>query len=156
MKLDASLINLFQLKPNWFVPAEASLKRVHIQRLIYELLESRSQATALPSCNGEAQPSAVHESSEHDNGVEILSEKRSTETFWNRKVTYTHSIQGMEMGLLDVSLYKTSQCIGGPSMAMTELLEQCQQYDQSAMRLGCAMSPIRVSKFVNHYGFSFL
>lgn len=140
-------INKFDnfLKPNWFVPAEASLKRVHIQRLIYELLESRSQGNALPSCNGEAQPSAVHESSEHDNGLEILSEKRSAETFWNRKVTYSQSAQGMGMGLLDVSLYRTSQCINDPGMGMTELLGQCQQYDQSAslVRLGCAMSPIR-------------
>lgn len=141
-------INKFDyfLKPDWFMPAEASLKRVHIQRLIYELLESRSHGIALPSCNGEAHPSAVNESSEHDdNGIEIITEKRSPGTFWNRKVSFSQPVQGMEMGLLDVPLYRTSQCIDDPGLGMTELLQQCQPYDQGAslVRLRCRMSPIR-------------
>lgn len=126
-----------QLKPDWFPPAEASLKRVYIQRLIYELL-GRPLKNASP-CNHEFQPSALPENNENDNGIEIVSE-RSPEKCWN-------SLHSQSVGLLDMPLYRTSECTNVSGLGMTELLEQCQQYNRVASfgDSGCSMPLIRVS-----------
>lgn len=150
------MINKFEnfLKPDWFMPAEASLKRVHIQRLIYALLESHSQGSGSPFCNRESLPLALPENNENDNSLEIISEKRSPGKPWNGNLSYSQSIQGMEMNLLDVSLYRTSQCIDESGPGMRELFEQCQHYDQGASfeRLGCSLSSIKEEEEVEADG----
>lgn len=137
-------INKFDtfLKPDWFMPAEASLKRVHIQRLIYELLEGRTLENA-SSCNHESQSSALPETKENNNGVEIITERRSPRKSWNS--LHSQAVQEMDMGLLDMSLYRNPDCTNISGLGMKELLEQCQHFDQGAPfeRSGCPMPSIR-------------
>ena len=132
-----------QLKPDWFMPAEASLKRVHIQRLIYELLEGPLSENASLR-NNETQPSAFPESKEIDNSIKIISARRSPRKTWNP--LHSHPVQGMELGLMDMSLYRTSDCTNVSGLGMRDLLEQYQQYDQEASfgRPGSLMPQIKV------------
>ncbi|XP_021740355.1 probable ubiquitin-like-specific protease 2B isoform X3 [Chenopodium quinoa] len=142
-------INKFEnfLKPDWFMPAEASLKRVRIQKLIHELLENRPLDNAT-TCNHDSQgsqPTALPENKENDNGIEFISERSPL-----KPVNSLHSqpVLGMEMGLLDMpSLYRTPECSDASSIArigMRELFEQC-HYDQGASfgRPGCPMPTIK-------------
>uniref|UniRef100_A0A803LV00 Ubiquitin-like protease family profile domain-containing protein n=1 Tax=Chenopodium quinoa TaxID=63459 RepID=A0A803LV00_CHEQI len=135
------------LKPDWFMPAEASLKRVRIQKLIHEFLEVRPLDNAT-TCNHDSQgsqPTALPENKDNDNGIEFISERSPL-----KPVNSLHSqpVLGMEMGLLDMpSLYRTPECSDVSSIArigMRELFEQC-HYDQGASfgRPGCPMPTIK-------------
>ncbi|XP_021859933.1 probable ubiquitin-like-specific protease 2B isoform X2 [Spinacia oleracea] len=129
-------INKFEnfLKPDWFMPAEASLKRVHIQRLIYGLLEVAPPENA-STCNHNSEPSAFPEIKENDSGLEFISEMSPGKSL---NSLHSQSVQGMEMGLLD-------NISGIADVGMRELFEQRQHYDHGASfrRPGCTMSPIR-------------
>lgn len=136
IELMDSMFNLLQLKPDWFMPAEASLKRVHIQRLIYGLLEVAPPENA-STCNHNSEPSAFPEIKENDSGLEFISEMSPGKSL---NSLHSQSVQGMEMGLLD-------NISGIADVGMRELFEQRQHYDHGASfrRPGCTMSPIRVS-----------
>lgn len=135
------MINKFEnfLKPDWFVPAEASLKRVHIQKLIYELLESRTQSSTSLCCH-ESYPLTQPEDN-GDNGIEVISEKRGPGKTWSTNLSYSQSVQGIEMGLLDASVYGTYDS----GLGIRELLEHRQYCEQGASsgQLGCQNRPIR-------------
>ncbi|XP_074263582.1 putative ubiquitin-like-specific protease 2B [Silene latifolia] len=139
-------INKFDhfLKQDWFVPAEASLKRAHIQRLIYELLKSRSHECVSSSRNNLSHSPALPVNKENDNGIEIISEKRSPEKTWNGSAFYTEPVLDMDIGLLNMSLQRPSGCIDSSDSGMTELLEPCQLYGQRASlgQLGVSLSSI--------------
>ncbi|KAL9234678.1 hypothetical protein vseg_009521 [Gypsophila vaccaria] len=132
----------FFLKRDWFVPAEASLKRVHIQRLIYELLKSRSHNCVSPSRNILLHSSVLPVND--NNGVEIISEKRSPEKSWNGSAPYRASVQDMDIGLLGMSSYKPSACVDDSSLGMTELFGRCQDYIRGAShgKQGVSMSSV--------------
>ncbi|KAL2892920.1 putative ubiquitin-like-specific protease 2B [Bienertia sinuspersici] len=133
-------INKFEnfLKPDWFMPAEASLKRVHIQRLIYELLEGRPLENASP-CSYESQ-SPTFPNKDIDNSIEIIS-KRSPRKSWNP--LHSEPVQGMELGLMDMSLYRTHDCTGVSGLGMKELLEQYDQGDSFVGQPGHPMPRIK-------------
>ncbi|KAH9626082.1 hypothetical protein KSS87_012417, partial [Heliosperma pusillum] len=140
-------INKFDhfLKPNWFIPAEASLKRVHIQRLIYELLKCLSHECASPPKNNFSHSPTVPVNKENDNGIEIISENGSLDKSWNGSSLYSQSVEGTEMSVLDMPIYRPSHCVNSSELGMTELLEQqSQRYDRGASlaQLGFSLSTI--------------
>lgn len=61
----------FQLCKDWFAPAEASLKRAHIKKLIYEIAESNSQKVSASDERDSSESAGVDESF---NGKEFLHE----------------------------------------------------------------------------------
>ncbi|KAK9713886.1 hypothetical protein RND81_06G057300 [Saponaria officinalis] len=130
------------LKPDWFMPAEASLKRVHIQRLIYELLKSLSHESVSPPRNSVSYSPALPLNKDNDNVIEIVSEKRNPQKSCNGSFSYSEPDQKMEMSRHDTPIYRPPRCID----SMTQLLEQqCQQFDRGASLepLGFCMSTIR-------------
>ncbi|KAH9611224.1 hypothetical protein KSS87_018040 [Heliosperma pusillum] len=147
-------INKFDyfLKQDWFIPSEASLKRTHIQRLIYDLLNCRSHERVSPSRNTLLHSSVLPVNKENDNGIEIISEKRSPEKTWNRSSLYTEPVPDMGIGLFNMPLHRPSGCIDSSGSGMTELLEQCQLYDQgtSLGQLGFSLSSITEVKTDEH------
>lgn len=122
------------LKPDWFMPAEASLKRVHIQKLIYKLLESRSLGST-PSCHQESHPLTQPDNNK-DHSIEIISQNRSLRRSWNPNLSHSQSVQGIGTGLLDMSLFST--------LRMRDL-EHSQHYDQgeSSEQLQCQNPLVR-------------
>ncbi|XP_010544070.1 PREDICTED: probable ubiquitin-like-specific protease 2B isoform X2 [Tarenaya hassleriana] len=74
---------------NWFPPAEASLKRTLIQKLIFKLLENRSQEVG----NEQNQSSESPVDDENNMGIEVFP----------GNMTQSQDSQGIEMTLLDRS-----------------------------------------------------
>ncbi|CAO2834487.1 unnamed protein product [Amaranthus hypochondriacus] len=137
-------INKFDsfLKPDWFVPREASLKRVYIQRLIYELLKGCPLENA-SHCNHESQSSSLLENKENDN--DIATARMSRGKSWD--ALHSQPVPGMEMGLLDMSL-----CTNVSNLGMRNLLEHCQQFGEGASigQPGCPTPPIREEGAYDH------
>ncbi|KAL9245550.1 hypothetical protein vseg_019189 [Gypsophila vaccaria] len=132
------------LKPDWFLPAEASLKRVHIQRLIYELLKSLSHESASPPRNSLSYfPELPVNKENNDTAVEIVSEKQSLQKSCNGSSLYSDPVRGMDMSRLDIAAYRPSNCIDSSVLGMSELLaQQCQRFDRGAslVQLGFSLS----------------
>ncbi|CAL5377670.1 unnamed protein product [Camellia sinensis] len=64
------------LNKDWFPPAEVSLKRAHIKKLIYEIVEDNSQkAPPAPRSDDKVPSSELPGMDEKDTGVEILQER---------------------------------------------------------------------------------
>ncbi|XP_074279435.1 putative ubiquitin-like-specific protease 2A isoform X7 [Silene latifolia] len=148
-------INKFDhfLRPNWFIPAEASLKRVYIQRLIHELLKSLSHECASPPKNDFSHSPALPVNKENDDGIEIISEKESLDKSWKGSSLYSQSVQGMDMSVLDMPIYRPSHRVNSSGLGMTELLEQqSQRYDRGASlgQLGFSTSTIREEEGNEH------
>lgn len=51
---------MFQLKKNWFRPAQASVKRFLIKKLIWEILEDHSREALIADCNNQHPSSQGH------------------------------------------------------------------------------------------------
>lgn len=141
---------------NWFPPAEASLKRALIQRIIFEIVENSSQDSSSVACSDEEQsPKFLGGSNAHETGVDFVSEKYSSVKACNGNLLSSHIDQGIEMTLLTSSL-RSSQCDNDSSLVLREFFEpgtntgsyldgQYQSFDQTSFhQLKNVMSPIQV------------
>jgi sentrin-specific protease 7 len=115
-------IFLTQLNVNWFPPAEASLKRTLIQRLIFELLENRSSEASSAACSDEDEPSEFLENHKNKTGVEFLSERCSPAIAQQGNISGSQAGQGIEMTLLSASSM-SSQCVNNEGLVLKEFLE---------------------------------
>ena len=142
---------------NWFPPAEASLKRALIQRLIFELVDDCSQESSPAACSGELQsPNFLGGCNVHETGVEFVSDKYSSVKACNGSLLSSHVDQGIEITLL-TSSPRSSQCVSDSSLVLREFFQpgaatgsfldgQYQSFDQTSSfhRLKGVMSPIEV------------
>lgn len=155
------------LNVNWFPPAEASLKRALIQRLIFELVDHCSQESSPAACSGEQQsPKFLGGSNVHETGVEFVTEKYSSVKACNGNLLSSHVDQGIEITLLTSSL--SSQCVNDSSLVLREFFEsgataagsfldgQYQSFDQSSsfQRLKSVMSPIEEEETAEQFVYS--
>ncbi|KAF5739784.1 ubiquitin-like-specific protease 2B isoform X1 [Tripterygium wilfordii] len=108
------------LNGDWFPPAEASLKRTSIQRLIFGVLEKRSQEVSSAECSDEPHHSEV---CERETGVELLSKRCSPAVDCNGDLPSSQSDQGIEITLLSASSLRNSQCFNDTGLVFRELLE---------------------------------
>ncbi|XP_059636599.1 probable ubiquitin-like-specific protease 2B [Cornus florida] len=143
------------LNVDWFPPAEASLKRVLIQRLIYELLEGHSQDISLANC-GEKYCSSDYPKSntENETGVEFLSERCSPSKSSQDKLIASCASQGIEMTLLPTSFMRNNECDNDSGLVVREFFDpeatagsfldgQYQAFDRAAsFNFKSALSPI--------------
>uniref|UniRef100_A0A2N9FA67 Ubiquitin-like protease family profile domain-containing protein n=1 Tax=Fagus sylvatica TaxID=28930 RepID=A0A2N9FA67_FAGSY len=97
---------------NWFPPAEASLKRTLIQKLIFELLENRSLEVSSAACSDEDEPSEIPENHKNETGVD----------FDQSNLSSSQASQGIEMTLLSVSSM-SSQCVNDTGLVLKDFLE---------------------------------
>ncbi|XP_062163457.1 probable ubiquitin-like-specific protease 2B isoform X2 [Alnus glutinosa] len=111
-----------ELNVNWFPPAEASLKRTLIQRLIFELLENRSSEASSAACSDEDEPSEFLENHKNKTGVEFLSERCSPAIAQQGNISGSQAGQGIEMTLLSASSM-SSQCVNNEGLVLKEFLE---------------------------------
>lgn len=117
------LIMLFlwfsQLYLNWFPPAEASLKRTLIQKLIYELLENRSREVSNEQNQSCDSPVTV----DNNTGIEVLSERCSPLIDCNGNMTQMQDDQGIEMTLLERSSMRNTQAANDSGMVLRDLFD---------------------------------
>ncbi|CAD5312236.1 unnamed protein product [Arabidopsis thaliana] len=104
---------------NWFPPAEASLKRTLIQKLIFELLENRSREVSNEQNQSCESPVAVND----DMGIEVLSERCSPLIDCNGDMTQTQDDQGIEMTLLERSSMRHIQAANDSGMVLRDLFD---------------------------------
>ncbi|KAK2977973.1 hypothetical protein RJ640_023511 [Escallonia rubra] len=98
------------LNVDWFQPAEASLKRVLIQRLIYHLLENNSPEPSPAACS-DKQCTSPRANSDTDTVVEFVSERCGQSRPSHGSILSSQTGQGIEMTLLPTSSLKSSQCL---------------------------------------------
>ncbi|CAK7347257.1 unnamed protein product [Dovyalis caffra] len=127
-----------QLNGDWFPPAEASLKRTLIQRLISELLQNRSLEVSSGGCSDEPQPN-FPEIDAKESGLELVSDRRTPGGACRVNLSSSDPGQGIEITLLEAS-----SGIFEPGVAAGPLLAQCPSFDQpsSYYHLNGAMSQI--------------
>ncbi|CAL9214327.1 unnamed protein product [Arabidopsis halleri] len=104
---------------NWFPPAEASLKRTLIQKLIFELLENRSREVSNEQNQSCESPVAVNDNT----GIEVLSERCSPLIDCNGNMTQTQDDQGIEMTLLERSSMRNIQAANDSGMVLRDLFD---------------------------------
>ena len=115
---------------DWFLPAEAYLKRTLIQRLISELVENQC-SREISSSDGSDDHQYI-ENIENGSGIEHLE--------FNRASKPSHAGEGIEMTLLSGSSFLDPQSFNNPGMVLKDLFEpgttagttsaQCQSFDQ--------------------------
>lgn len=116
---------------DWFLPAEAYLKRTLIQRLIFELLENRgSHEISSSYCSDDDH--IYIENNENRSGVQHPE--------INGESTNSHAGQGIEITLLSASSSLDPQSFNNSGLVLKELFEpgasagtlvgQCQSLDQ--------------------------
>ncbi|KAL7245537.1 hypothetical protein ACSBR2_000799 [Camellia fascicularis] len=109
------------LNMDWFPPAEPSLKRVHIQRLICEILERENPPAA---CRGEPCASDYPESkNEIEAGVDFTSERHIHLKSCHGNLSSSQASQGIELTLLPSSSFKSSQFTSDSGSVLREFLE---------------------------------
>ncbi|KAK9989057.1 hypothetical protein SO802_029296 [Lithocarpus litseifolius] len=111
-----------ELDANWFPPAEASLKRTLIQKLIFVLLKNRSLEVSSAACSDEDGPSEFPENNKCETGVEFLSQRCSPAIAPQGNLSSSQADQRIEMTVLSVSSI-SSQCVNGTSLVPKEFLE---------------------------------
>ncbi|KAL1214239.1 putative ubiquitin-like-specific protease 2B [Cardamine amara subsp. amara] len=104
---------------NWFPPAEASLKRTLIQKLIFELLENRSREVSNEQNQSCESPIAVN----NNTGIEDLSERCSPLIDCNGNMTQTQDDQGIEMTLLERSSMRNMEAANDSGMVLRDLFD---------------------------------
>ncbi|KAJ0237662.1 ubiquitin-like-specific protease 2B [Hirschfeldia incana] len=107
------------LYSNWFPPAEASLKRTLIEKLIFELLENRSREV-----NNEQNQSLSCESPvtlNNNTGIEILSGRGVVDC--NGSMTQMQDDQGIQMTLLERSSMSNMQAVNDSGMVLRDLFD---------------------------------
>ncbi|KAF5462003.1 hypothetical protein F2P56_018050 [Juglans regia] len=110
------------LNANWFSPAEASLKRTLIQRLIYDILKSRSPEVSSAACSDEDEPSEFPVKNKNETCVEFLSKRCNPSIVYHGNKSSCQAGPGIEMTLLSASSMN-SQCANNSGLALTEFLE---------------------------------
>lgn len=108
----------FQLTANWFQPAEASLKRAYIQRLIYDMLDGGSCESS-PRAGGDENCTSLHSRSLDENGttLEFLSDKSSFSKFFHESAPCSQAGQGLELTMLQTSSPEGIQPVNDSSFA---------------------------------------
>ncbi|KAL8126470.1 hypothetical protein AgCh_013671 [Apium graveolens] len=125
--LEGNLINFNPLKmssfsnfltANWFQPAEASLKRAYIQRLIYDILDDGSSESS-PSAGGDENCTSLYPRSLDENGatLEFLSDKSSFPKVFHESVPCSQAGQGLELTMLQTSFAEGIQHINDSGFA---------------------------------------
>ncbi|CAN8311811.1 unnamed protein product [Cochlearia groenlandica] len=104
---------------NWFPPAEASLKRTLIQKLISELLENRSREVRNEEEHSCGSPVPVN----NNTGIDVLSERCTPLIDCNENMTQTQDDQGIEMTLLERSSMKNMQAVNDTGMVLRDLFD---------------------------------
>lgn len=147
--LEGNLMNFNPLKissfsnfltANWFQPAEASLKRAYIQRLIYDILDDGSCESS-PSAGGDENCTSLFPRSVDENGTtsEVLSGKSSFSKVSCEGVPCSQAGQGLELTLLQTSFVESIQPVNdsgfflrGPTEAEAAVETFCQAFEQTA------------------------
>ncbi|XP_057993644.1 probable ubiquitin-like-specific protease 2B isoform X2 [Hevea brasiliensis] len=138
------------LNVDWFPPAEASLKRTLIQRLISELLENCHRELSSGDCSDEPECS-LPENNEKETRVQFVSEECTPAVACHGNLSTSDASQGIEITLLEASSVRNSDCVNDPGLVLREffepgvaagsLLAHCSSFDQqSYYRLNGAMS----------------
>ncbi|XP_023644681.1 probable ubiquitin-like-specific protease 2B isoform X2 [Capsella rubella] len=104
---------------NWFPPAEASLKRTLIQKLIFELLENRSREVSNEQDQSCESPVTVN----NNTGMEVLSERCSPLIDSNGNIGQLQDDQGIEMTLLERSSMRNTQAANDSGMVLRDLFD---------------------------------
>ncbi|KAK9994292.1 hypothetical protein SO802_023995 [Lithocarpus litseifolius] len=110
------------LDVNWFPPAEASLKRTLIQKLIFALLKNRSPEVSSAACSDEDGPSEFPENNKSETVVEFLSQRCSPAIAPQGNLSSSQAGQGIEMTVLSVSSI-SPQCVNDTGLVLKEFLE---------------------------------
>ncbi|KAI5597934.1 hypothetical protein BDE02_02G098600 [Populus trichocarpa] len=129
------------LNGDWFPPAEASLKRTLIQRLISELLQNRSREVSSGGCSNEPQ-SDFSEMNGKESGLGLVSERCTPAGACHVNLSSSDPGQGIEITLLEASSVRNSHCVDDsglvlreffePGVAAGSLLTHCPSFDQSS------------------------
>ncbi|KAL0797573.1 hypothetical protein Bca101_052747 [Brassica carinata] len=104
---------------NWFPPAEASLKRTLIEKLIFQLLENRSREVINEQNQSCESPVAVN----NNTGIEVLSGRRTPLIDCNGNMTQTQDEQGIEMTLLERSSMRDMQAVNDSGTVLRDLFD---------------------------------
>ncbi|CAH8326573.1 unnamed protein product [Eruca vesicaria subsp. sativa] len=104
---------------NWFPPAEASLKRTLIEKLIFELLENRQRKIINEQNQSCESPVPVN----NNTGIEVLSGRCTPLTDCNGNMTQTQDEQGIEMTLLERSSMMNVQAVNDSGMVLRDLFD---------------------------------
>ncbi|KAB1204169.1 hypothetical protein CJ030_MR8G025877 [Morella rubra] len=110
------------LNVNWFPPAEASLKRSLIQRLIFELLERHSPEVSSAGCSDEDEPSDFPANNKNETCMEFFSERCGPAMAHQGNISNPQAGSGIEMTLLSASSMN-SQCVNNSGLVLKEFLE---------------------------------
>ncbi|KAH8516207.1 hypothetical protein H0E87_004539 [Populus deltoides] len=129
------------LNGDWFPPAEASLKRTLIQRLISELLQNRSREVSSGGCSIEPQ-SDFSEMNGKESGLGLVSERCTPAGACHVNLSSSDPGQGIEITLLEASSVRNSHCVDDSGLVLRELFEpgvaagslltHCPSFDQSS------------------------
>ncbi|KAB5568765.1 hypothetical protein DKX38_002558 [Salix brachista] len=129
------------LNGDWFPPAEASLKRTLIQRLISELLQNCSREVSSGGCN-DVPHSDFSEMNGKESGLGLVSERCTPAGACHVNLSSSDLGQGIEITLLEASSMRNSHCVDDsglvlreffePGVAAGSLLAQCPSFDQSS------------------------
>ncbi|KAF8108020.1 hypothetical protein N665_0115s0034 [Sinapis alba] len=104
---------------DWFPPAEASLKRTLIEKLIFELLENRSREVINEQNQSGESPVPVN----NNTGIEVLSGRCTPLIDCNGNMTQTQDEQGIEMTLLERSSMRDMQAANDSGMVLRDLFD---------------------------------
>ncbi|CAF2107978.1 probable ubiquitin-like-specific protease 2B isoform X2 [Brassica napus] len=104
---------------NWFPPAEASLKRTLIEKLIFELLENRSREVINEQDQSCESPVPVN----NNTGIEVLSGRCTPLIDCNGNMTQPQDEQGIEMTLLERSAMRNMQAVNDSGMVLRDLFD---------------------------------
>eukprot|EP00257_Ricinus_communis_P013978 XP_015571549.1 probable ubiquitin-like-specific protease 2B isoform X1 [Ricinus communis] len=145
-------INRFSkfLNVDWFPPAEASLKRTLIQRLISGLLEHYSHEVSSGDCSDKPESNFL-ENNGKEIRVQFVSERCTQAVACHGNLSSCNANQGIEITLLEASSMRNSDSVNDPGLVLREffepgvpagsLLAQCSSFDQpSYYRLNGAIS----------------
>ncbi|KAL6964223.1 Ulp1 peptidase [Sarracenia purpurea var. burkii] len=110
------------LNKDWFPPAEASLKRIYIKKLIGEIFEENSFKATLDLCSDDKCPSELPGLDERDIGVEFLQDTyNSSEIICHSN--YSSSTADQEIEIIPLAA-GGAQCSKEQKSVFGELLEQ--------------------------------
>ncbi|KAJ4701455.1 putative Cysteine proteinases superfamily protein [Melia azedarach] len=111
------------LNVNWFPPAEASLKRTLIERLIFGLLQNRSEEATSNVCHDKHQLSRFPENNQNEMGVEFLSEKCNATITQQGNLSNSQASQGIGITLLGATSMRNLQCVNDSGLVLREFIE---------------------------------
>ncbi|XP_065881644.1 probable ubiquitin-like-specific protease 2B isoform X2 [Euphorbia lathyris] len=126
------------LTVDWFPPAEASLKRTLIQRLISGLLDNHNRELSFGDCSDEPE-SSFPQNNMKETAVQLVSERCTSAVACHGKISSSDTSQGIEITLLQSSM-RNADCVNDPGLVLRELFEpgvaagsllaECSSFDQ--------------------------